>query len=75
MRFAKPSTTVSATARAKLELGPACKPAPRHPDAATSIVFCNANVRDSYRPGDGDSRRTSVRRVIATTELLSGART
>lgn len=71
MKFAKPTNKPSQTARKALELGPPCKPAPRHPDAATSIVICNANVKDGYRLGDGDSLRTSVRRVITTTQLRS----
>lgn len=70
LRFTKPSDRLSETARKVLEL-PRVPPRVRSENEATSVIYCNANVKDSYRPGDGDSRRTSVRRVITTTQLLS----
>jgi len=55
MRFAKPSNSLSETARKALEL-PRVPPRERHPDEATSIVICPASAPRGYRPGDGESR-------------------
>ncbi len=70
LRFAKPSNSLSETARKALEL-PRVPPRVRHPDEATSVVICPASAPRGYCIGDGDTFQPLRRGAMQALQLPS----